>query len=57
MDKYPDISTETLLVSLQDIVKSLNPPSYSRQTGCEYLSLKCWTLNIIELLGIRMGAL
>jgi hypothetical protein len=57
LDKYPDTSTEDLLVSLRDLVNSMDPPSYSRQTDLEYLSLKCRALNIVELLGIRIMAL
>jgi hypothetical protein len=40
LDKYPDISTEGLLVSLRDIVKSIDVPSHSRQTDCQHLSLQ-----------------
>jgi len=57
LDKYPDISTEALLVSLRDIVKSMDAPSYSRQTDCQYLSLQYWALMCVELLGMRIAAL
>ncbi|MGA7542041.1 MAG: hypothetical protein WBW34_03165 [Nitrososphaeraceae archaeon] len=57
LDKYPDISTEALLISLKDIVKSIDAPSNSRQTDCQFLSLQYWAEMCVELLGMRIRAL
>ena len=55
--KYPDISTDQLLISLRDILKSIDAPSNSRQTDCQYLSLQYWALMCVELVRIRIGTL
>jgi hypothetical protein len=49
LDKYPDISTEGLLVSLRDIVKSMDPPSYSQQTDCQYLSFTILGVDVCRI--------
>lgn len=54
LDKFPEIPTEVLLVSLRDIVNNMYPPSHSQQSDYEYLSLKCWALDIIALVGMRI---
>jgi hypothetical protein len=57
LDKYPDIFTKGLLISLRDLVKSMYAPSYSRHTDIQFMALQYWTEMCIELLDIRIQAL
>jgi hypothetical protein len=45
-------------VSLRGLVNSMDSVTVTpRQTDYEFMSLKCWALNIVELLGTRITAL
>lgn len=57
LEKYPNISTEALVVSLRNIIKSMDPPSNSRQTDIQFLALQYWAEMCVELLDIRISAL
>lgn len=57
LDKYPDIPTETLVVAARKIIDSIDPPSNSRHTDCQHLSLQYWALMCVELLAMRVKAL
>ena len=59
LDKYPDISTEALLVSLKNILNrmGMDTPSYNTLTDVQYLSLRYWACMCVELLAIRTNAL
>ena len=57
LDKYPDIPTESLVVSLKNILKSIDAPSYSRQTDIQFMALQYWADMCAELLGMRIAAL
>jgi hypothetical protein len=57
LDKYPDISTEALVVAARNIINNIDVPSNSRHTDCQHLSLQYWALMCVELLGIRITAL
>ena len=56
-DKFPNIPTEKLLVSLKDILKHMDAPSYSRQTDIQFEALRYWADMCVGILGIRIGAL
>ena len=57
LDKYPDISTEALVVAARNIINSMDVSSNSRHTDCQHLSLQYWALMCVELLGMRIAAL
>ena len=57
LDKYPDISTEALVVAARNIINSMDAPSHNPMTDCQYLSLQYWALMCVELLGMRISAL
>lgn len=57
LDKYPDISSERLLISLRDIVKSMDVPSHSRHTDIQFMALQYWAEMCVELLSMRIRAL
>lgn len=57
LDKYPDISTDALVVAARNIINSMDAPSHSRQTDCQYLSLQYWALMCVELLAMRIRTL
>jgi hypothetical protein len=54
LDKFPDVPTEKLLISLKDMIKSIEAPSNSRQTDIECMALQYWAEMCIELLGMRV---
>ena len=57
LDKYPDISTEALIVAARNIINNMDVPSNSRHTDCQHLSLQYRALMCVELLGMRISAL
>ena len=59
LNRYPDISTESLVVSLKNIIKSMNmdPPSNSRLTDIQYMAFLYWAEMCVELLAMRIKAL
>ena len=59
LDKYPDISTEALVVSLKNIIKrmGMDHRRNSRQTDIQYLALQYWADMCVEILGMRINAL
>jgi hypothetical protein len=59
LDKYPDISTEGLVVSLKNILNrmGMDTPSHNSLTDVQYLSLQYWACMCVELLGMRISAL
>lgn len=59
LDKYPDVSTEALLVSLKNILNrmGMDTPSDNSLTDVQYLSLQYWACMCVELLAIRIRAL
>ena len=59
LDKYPDVSTEALLVSLKNILNrtGMNTPSDNSMTDVQYLSLQYRACMCVELLDIRIRAL
>ena len=57
LDKYPDISTEALVVAAnRNIINSMDVPSNSQHTDCQHLSSQYWALMCVELLGMRIAA-
>jgi hypothetical protein len=57
LDKFPDVPTERLLVAARDILKTMYPPSYSRQTDIQFMALQYWAEMCVELIGMRIRAL
>ena len=59
LDKYPDVSTEALLVSLKNILNrmGMDTPSHNSLSEVQYLSLQYWASMCVELLDIRIKAL
>lgn len=57
LDKYPDISSEELVVAARNIIKSIDTPSDNSLTDVQYLSLQYWACMCVELLGMRISAL
>jgi hypothetical protein len=57
LDRFPDVPTERLLVSLKDIIKTMDPPSHSRHTDIQFMALQYWAEMCVEQLDIRIIAL
>jgi hypothetical protein len=57
LDKYPDISTEQLVVAVKNILNKMDAPSHNPMTDCQHLSLQYWAFMCVELLGMRIAAL
>ena len=59
LDKYPDVPTERLLVSLKSILKTMatDPPSNSRLTDIQFMALEYWAEMCLEELATRITAL
>lgn len=57
LDRFPDVPTERLLVSLRDIIKSMDAPSHSRHTDIQFMALQYWAEMCVEQLDIRIIAL
>ena len=60
LDKFPDISTEGLIVSLRNILKRIvmdGTPSHSRLTDIQFMALEYWAEMCVEELGMRITAL
>ena len=39
LDKYPDISTEALVLAARNIINKMDAPSHNPMTDCQHLSL------------------
>jgi hypothetical protein len=60
LSKYPDISTEGLIVSLRNILKRMvmdGTPSSCQLTDIQYMSLEYWAEICVEMLDVRIKAL
>ena len=57
LDKYPDVPTEKLLISLKDLILHMDAQSYSRQSDIRFMALQYWADMCVELLDIRIKAL
>ena len=59
LDKYPDISSESLIVSLKNILNrfGMDTPSNNSLTDVQYLSLQYWACMCVDELDIRIKAL
>ncbi len=60
LDKYPDISTEGLIVAVRNILKRMvmdGTPSSCQLTDIQYMSLEYWAEMCVEELAIRITAL